>query len=276
MISPGILSDSARYLRDSGSYENFESYFRNFKSLLTLNNPKVVGGFLKRLKLEKNIFSKVNTLLEVKKIVIERYIKAYEETVCRRVSWGIEKAVFDHLQEENPNLYSCLVDAGLVSTDYGVVSWWFENILDVASTKKHKTGLRGEYLSKEYEIKRGVLKKNIRHIALEKSDAGYDLISRLNPGCDTPLYIEVKTTKNYSRPSFFVTKNEWEKACMIEDYLFHLWVVGGKNVATLYHLKKEFVGESIPKNRGQGSWRDVEITVNLAQHKAVYATEYGL
>ena len=68
--------------------------------------------------------------------------------------WQIEKAVFDHLQEENPNLYSCLVDAGLVSTDYGVVSWWFENILDVASTKKHKTGLRGEYLSKEYEIKR--------------------------------------------------------------------------------------------------------------------------
>jgi len=76
-----------------------------------------------------------------------------------------------------------------------------------------KLGLAGEEAVLKHERQRlmdaGIpnLAEDVRHIAVEEGDgAGYDILSYRNDG--TPIYIEVKTTRNSIASDFFMSANE--------------------------------------------------------------------
>lgn len=161
------------------------------------------------------------------------------------------------LRYADSNVRQCIKEAGL-SQGYGqdVVEWWdrlagkFRGAKDYLYTE---IGRRGERLSYQREYSRTGAEP--KWIALEESDAGYDLVSRVSLDDDRSLLIEVKTTtQSWKTAVFFVSRHEWDILSGSERALIHLWCV--KDVpaqhatVTIAELR-----DHVPQDCGNGEWK---------------------
>ena len=160
-----------------------------------------------------------------------------------------------------PDVAQCLKEAHLLDgNDPDVVTWWDE-IIALAhidrNIEKLKTGRIGERLSVDFEANRtGVMPQ---WVALDSNDAGYDILSKINRGCEEQLIIEVKTSSaSWRAAELFLSFNEWQILCVAQHACMHLWSV--KNDVPLYAVVEVATLTShIPANQGIGKWHTVKI-----------------
>lgn len=162
-----------------------------------------------------------------------------------------------------PEVYQCFKEAELLEGyDRWIIEWW-DQLSSIARGKREDTlleiGRKGEGLSYLYEQKR--TKREVIWQSIESNLSGFDLLSCLNSGSDTPLRIEVKTTNiDTDWVTFYLTSHEWEVAQNSEHYIFHLWVLGRYNF--LFVLEKDALLPHIPVSRGNGTWEVLKISLN--------------
>lgn len=148
-----------------------------------------------------------------------------------------------------------------------VVDWW-DDLRVRGRTKLNQNlliqGREAERWTIEFEIKKiAHLGKEFQPIwvALDGDHYGYDILSyRPNPQfAPLAVLIEVKSFTNPSKPQFYVTKNEWDKAVETgSNYIFFVWCTSTKSHKVFSHNELE---PHIPKNCGSGSWQNVLITI---------------
>jgi len=161
------------------------------------------------------------------------------------------------LRYADANVRQCFKEAGLAE-GYGedIVEWWdrlagkFRGAKDYQYTE---IGRRGERLSVQREYSRTGTEPH--WIALEDSDAGYDLVSRVSLEDSKPLLIEVKTTtQNWDSAVFFVSRNEWDIMSGSDRALFHLWCVRDVPAQHATVTIEQLRGH-VPQDCGNGEWK---------------------
>jgi uncharacterized protein (DUF1697 family) len=156
------------------------------------------------------------------------------------------------------NTKQCFIEADLMfSFSPEVVKWW-DTLAAVARENKDEgnveVGRIGEKLTIDYEENR--TGQSVIWQSVESNFSGFDVLSILGPSNDTPLKIEVKTSK--SNCHFHVTKNEWETARLSKYYLFYLWVLEPEK--KLYILDKDALIDHMPNDRGKGKWESAYLS----------------
>lgn len=166
------------------------------------------------------------------------------------------------LKTVNPDIKQCFEEASLAyDIDQETVMWW-DILAEAARGNLHsellKTGRIGERLTLEYEAKRtGHVAK---YIALETSLPGYDILSRVSRDDNSNLCIEVKSsTQSINNATFHLTRNEFNKAKMSKNYIFHLWLISEDVRTDPCIITVEDIMPHCPVNQGSGSWESVEI-----------------
>lgn len=155
------------------------------------------------------------------------------------------------------NVRQCFKEAGLAEAhDTDVVEWWDRlaaKYRGVGSYQYTEIGRRGERLSCEWEFSRtGTWPE---WIALEHTEAGYDVVSRVARGDDSALVIEVKTTtQDWASAVFFMSRHEWDVMCGQRHAVLHLWCVQAspprRATVTIAQLEHH-----VPQDTGQGTWK---------------------
>lgn len=169
------------------------------------------------------------------------------------------------LNTVDPDIKQCFVEAGLADgTDEDTVKWW--DLLAHAARgnlaqELLSIGRQGERRSLDFEYARTGFKA--KYVALESSFPGYDILSRLSPTDENRLSIEVKSSERpLKKATFHLTRNEYKRALMSENYVFHLWLLNEKDRDKPCICTVEQVGEHCPTNQGSGIWESVEIPFN--------------
>ena len=161
------------------------------------------------------------------------------------------------LRYADANVRQCFKEAGLTE-GYGedIVEWWdrlagrFRGAKDYQYTE---IGRRGERLSFHRELSRTGIEP--QWLALEYSDAGYDLISRVSVDDGNPLLIEVKTTtQRWDSAVFFVSRHEWDILSGSDQALFHLWCVRDLPAQHATVTISE-LSDHVPRDCGNGEWK---------------------
>ena len=162
------------------------------------------------------------------------------------------------LRYVDANITQCLEEAGLTDdSDPEVVSWWdgvaarFRGIDDLRRTE---IGRHGERLSVEFEAARtGVQPK---WVALEQSDAGYDILSRVSRTDPETLVIETKASeKPWATAQFFVSRNEWETLISHVNAAVHLWSLA-TDPPDRCILDTDQLTLHVPKDHESGRWQN--------------------
>ena len=143
----------------------------------------------------------------------------------------------------------------LKETDEKVICWWrdLEKAYLDKDEKNKNTGMIGEKLSREYELRR--VGKLPYWESLFSNNSGYDLRSIISKDNKTQLKIEVKATEgeNYT---FFLTRNEWNTALKSKNYIFHFWTLANRE---LFIFTPNQIREYIPLDNNQSKWTECEI-----------------
>jgi hypothetical protein len=171
------------------------------------------------------------------------------------------KEAFQYFPDD---VQQCFREAELINSyEADVVKWW-DMFASVARGKQQdtqlETGREGERLSLEFERIR--TRKEPEWKSIDSNLAGYDILSTLCENNETPLRIEVKASNVRSNEfTFFISRNEWRVAEASPNYIFHFWVLGKE--PDLYVLDKSEVESSIPENKGDGTWENAKIQINV-------------
>jgi hypothetical protein len=154
----------------------------------------------------------------------------------------------------------CFSEAGLLSdVGHDVIQWWDSLLVELGAHRDLKNleiGREGELKSLRYEAARTGHEPT--WIALDYSDAGYDVLSRLNADDGTRLPIEVKASRSdWSSAVFHLTRNEWQVLSRHPYAVLHLWSLG--SVSKLGIVPIDLIAEHIPKDCGRGQWENAAI-----------------
>lgn len=155
------------------------------------------------------------------------------------------------------NVRQCFKEAGLAEAhDTDVVEWWDRlaaKYRGVGSYQYAEIGRRGERLSCEWEFSRTGTWPD--WIALEHSEAGYDVVSRVTREDDSALVIEVKTTtQDWASAVFFMSRHEWDVLRRRPNSLIHLWCVHGFSPRRA-KVTIEQLEHHVPRDSGHGKWK---------------------
>lgn len=163
----------------------------------------------------------------------------------------------------------CFREAGLLADPPtpDVIEWFDRvngNTRLAADQIKLERARLAERLSLEHESKRlaalGIPLKP-QWVSIEDNTAGYDLLS-YDTGPVEPInrLIEVKSTIA-SPLRFFLTRNEWDKACEFgQAYHFHIWDLQAQP-PRLYERTLAEIAPHVPTDNERGVWKNAEIMV---------------
>lgn len=156
------------------------------------------------------------------------------------------------------------LEAGLVDgTDEAVVAFWDALAARARGQKDDRLntiGREGERLSVAYERRRtGRVPK---WVAIDNNDDGYDILSVVSADDLRKQSIEVKSSTLGLRGSFFLTRNEWERALEAAQHAFHLWALDQRKLAV---VTVDEVATHIAKDQGCGEWKMVQVPMNAFQ-----------
>ena len=166
------------------------------------------------------------------------------------------------------------LEAGLVDgTDEAVVAFWDALAARARGQKDDRLnaiGREGERLSLAYECQR--TGKVPKWVAIDNNDDGYDILSVVSAEDHRKQSIEVKASTLGLRGSFFLTRNEWDRALEAEQHAFHLWSLE-EPAPMLAVVRLESMNPHIPTDRGQGEWRVVNVP--LVAFDTMFSTPFG-
>ena len=117
-------------------------------------------------------------------------------------------------------------------------------------------GREGERLSLAFERER--TGRQPKWVAIDNNDDGYDILSVVSADDLRKQSIEVKASTLGLRGSFFLTRNEWERAMEAEQHSFHVWSLA-TTPPTLAVLDSVAVSEHVAADQGDGEWRVIEV-----------------
>ncbi len=141
-----------------------------------------------------------------------------------------------------------------------IVAFWDElaaRARGKTSARLNEIGRAGERLTLQYEHTR--TGRSPRWVAIDNNADGYDILSVVGPEDLELLSIEVKTTTLGQRGSFFLTRNEWDRAVDSAAHVFHLWNLSALQKPILAVVSKDRMAAHIPNDSGDGTWQQVEI-----------------
>jgi hypothetical protein len=96
-------------------------------------------------------------------------------------------------------------------------------------------------------------------VAIENNADGYDVLSVVGGGDLRQLSIEVKTSTLGTAGTFYLTRNEWERALEGANHVFHLWDARANATAQLAVVEPQEMQTHVPTDLGAGSWESVAI-----------------
>jgi len=157
------------------------------------------------------------------------------------------------------------VEAGLADgTDEAVVSFW-DTLAALARGQKSDRllaiGRQGERLTMVYEETRTGSKP--KWVAVDNNEDGYDVLSIVAAHDPRSLSIEVKTSTLGLSALFHVTRNEWERAELTENHVFHLWDLAPNRQPFLAVISPEELQSHIPSDRGHGRWQTAHVSFDV-------------
>lgn len=155
------------------------------------------------------------------------------------------------------------LEAGLVDgTEEAVVAFWDDLAARARGQKDDRLnaiGRAGERLSIAYERQRtGRVPK---WVAIDNNNDGYDILSVVSADDLRKQSIEVKASTLGFRGSFFLTRNEWERALEAEQHAFHVWSLAASPPA-LAVLDAEALWAHIATDQGSGVWKSIEVPLS--------------
>lgn len=161
------------------------------------------------------------------------------------------------LRYTDPNVRQCFKEAGLADGyDADIVEWWDRLAGRYRSVKDYKyteIGRQGERLSCDHEYSRTGIQPN--WIALEDSEAGYDMVSQISADDDTRLLIEVKTTtQSWDSAVFYISRHEWDILSQADHAVIHLWCVQDVPAQHATITLTDLEGH-VPADCGAGEWK---------------------
>ena len=256
-----LINDKPIYLAPGINSFHVIPFLESISVILIENNLI----FLNDNTLKKNEYGN-----DVLKFFLELYYQNLNQVPfwLKQAKWGRSRLLL-HLSENDINdrdFYECLLQAKLLDDELDAKgSKWWGNLKiysrNLEDGNKSKIGLKGELLSMEYERKRGI--KNPIHKSIDNDSLGYDIASYHYPSNtyeNNNLFIEVKTSeKNMTKSDAIISKNEWEKAKIINsDYCFHLWNISS-NIPKLAKVYFEEMKIHEPKNYNQGEFLNFKV-----------------
>ena len=256
-----LINDKPIYLAPGIDSFQVIPFLESISVILIENNLLL----LNKKTLKKNEYGN-----EILKFFLELYYQNLNQAPfwLKQAKHGRSKLLL-HLSEndiKDRDFYECLLQAKLLDDELDVKStkWWCNLKIysrNLEDGNKSKIGLKGELLSMEYERKRGI--KNPIHKSIDNESLGYDIASYHHPSNtyeNNNLFIEVKTSeKNMTKSDAIISKNEWDKAKIINsNYCFHLWDISSNipKLAKVYYEEMKF---HEPKNHNQGEFVDFKV-----------------
>jgi hypothetical protein len=158
------------------------------------------------------------------------------------------------------------LEAGLVDgTDEAVVAFWDALAARARGQKddlRNAIGREGERLSLEYERQR--TGRPPKWVAIDNNDDGYDILSVVSADDLRKQSIEVKASTQGLRGSFFLTRNEWDRALDAEQHAFHVWSLAS-TPPSLAVLDAAAISDHIATDQGSGEWKSIEVPLAAFQ-----------
>ncbi len=161
-----------------------------------------------------------------------------------------------------PEAKQCLEESGLLAgQDEETIGWWDE----IAQGERAATdaslieiGRRGERATMDYEQQR--TGKRPTWTALERTAAGYDVLSCVDARDPTPLAIEVKATQRaWEAGRFHLSRNEWEHLRLAPHGQLHLWSFASQPCLFAV-VEVNVVGGHMPQDSGAGMWEECAVS----------------
>jgi hypothetical protein len=160
-----------------------------------------------------------------------------------------------------PEAAQCLRESGLLtSVENSIIEWWDSLAIPDRAKNNLKLlgiGRRGEKLSTQYETMR------TGHcpdwIAIDNSDAGYDILSRVSQENDSALMVEVKASEMaWEYADFYLSRNEWLVLSEAPHATLHLWSLKSEP-PLMVPISMAQLRNHIPCDAGSGVWLQVRI-----------------
>jgi hypothetical protein len=206
----------------------------------------------------KNILSLQNYESRMKQSVLD-FVEKFEPAWVQNAIYG-RKKVLDFV---GPDVRQVLVEAGLATgSDLETIRFW--DIL-AARARGQKDisladiGRRGESLTIIHETER--TSREPKWVSVDNNADGYDVLSVVAADNPAKLLIEVKATTRGLRGSFYITRNEWERAVERQFHCFHLWVLEGEgdSESSLAVIVPSEMAAHISVDNGAGAWTTLEV-----------------
>lgn len=160
-----------------------------------------------------------------------------------------------------PGVSQTLIEADVgTGTTEDIVAFW-DSLASLARGQHNDRmlaiGREGERLTLAYEeVRTGRVP---RWVSVDSNRDGYDMLSVLGPGDESPLSIEVKTSSTGPAGRVHLTRNEWEQAQDSSAHAFHLWDISDRQHPRLAIVSVERMGDHVSADRGTGSWLEVAV-----------------
>lgn len=118
-------------------------------------------------------------------------------------------------------------------------------------------GRQGELLTIAHEEAR--TGRAPKWTAIDNNEDGYDVLSIVGSNDPRLLSIEVKASMMGALGSFYLTRNEWERAQEVENHAFHLWDMRANCQPSLAVISPQDMQAHIPSDLGSGNWVNAKI-----------------
>lgn len=155
----------------------------------------------------------------------------------------------------------------MAGNDDKVVSWWDDLACRYRAAQAEvyvEIGRQGEKLTVKFETHR--TQKTPHWIALEYSNAGYDVVSCLSSVNPKRLVIEVKTSiQPWDRADFYISRAEWDVLKFEDHAVIHLWSLY-TNPPLHSSVPLASVQPHIPADSGRGYWHRCRIPFEAFMH----------
>lgn len=159
------------------------------------------------------------------------------------------------------------LEAGLVDgADEAVVAFWDDLAARARGQKDDRLnaiGREGERLSIAYERQR--TGRAPKWVAIDNNDDGYDILSVVSADDLRKQSIEVKASTQGLRGSFFLTRNEWDRALEADQHAFHVWSLA-TTPPSLAVLDADAISAHIAIDQGSGEWKSIEVPLSAFRH----------
>ena len=201
------------------------------------------------------------------RMLLKDFIRITQPPWARLIPYGRRVALGYAPQEIKQVFEECSLAYGI---DDDIVAFWDEvaqSFREQRDSRLVDIGRMGERLTYYYEFERTGHRP--KWVALENSDLGYDMLSRVSTDVDDPMRIEVKASENrIEYAKFYLTHNEWKVTRDDVAHKFYLWNLCG-NHSYLAVLDLDDVQSHIPENSGSGKWMNVEIPFQAFESKFI-------